>query len=242
MSTTRGYPAPSRSSTLHVVDVPVALLTTVISVPKGSVGLAHIPDGASAYQVASPTSEFVGAWWASWSSWWSVVVVVVPWSSSSEGAGGDVVVVVGVGVVVVVVAGGAVVVVVVGGLVRDQMRPQVHTVEMRCGVHGRRVCAVGRCVPPPLTVARSCRSNNRRGDEEQRAANDCSNAEAPPPRALVPQGSTLLRDTAHPRLHTGGGGFLKNLDNRSRAAQTRKVMEPFWALFPQVTPHAARDI
>ena len=104
MSTTRGYPAPSRSSTLHVVDAPVALLTTVISVPKGSVGLAHIPDGASAYQVASPTSEFVGAGGA-------VVVVVVGGGGGAVvvvvggGGGGDVVVVVGAGAVVVVVAG-----------------------------------------------------------------------------------------------------------------------------------------
>ncbi len=110
MSTTLGYPATSRSSTVQTVDAPVASLTTVSTVPNGSVGLAHIPDGASAYHVASPSSLFVGAGGA-------VVVVVV------GGGGGAVVVVVGggggavvvvVGGAVVVVAGGAVVVVVAG--------------------------------------------------------------------------------------------------------------------------------
>jgi len=88
---------------VQTVDKPVALLTTVSTVPKGKVGLAHIPDGASEYQVASPASEFVGAGGA-------VVVVVV------GGGGAVVVVVVGGGAVVVVVvgAGAAVVVVVVG--------------------------------------------------------------------------------------------------------------------------------
>jgi hypothetical protein len=90
----------------------VAALTTVSTVPKGNVGLAHMPDGAAEYHVASPDSWFVGGGGA------AVVVVV----GGGGGAGGAVVVVVGgtvVGVVdsvgaaaVVVVAGGAVVVVV----------------------------------------------------------------------------------------------------------------------------------
>ncbi len=57
MSTTRGYPAPSRSSTVHVVDASVASLVTVSTVPNGSDGLAHMPAGAAEYHVASPTSE-----------------------------------------------------------------------------------------------------------------------------------------------------------------------------------------
>jgi hypothetical protein len=92
---------------VQTVDAPVALLTTVSTVPKGKVGLAHIPDGASEYQVASPASEFVGAGGG------AVVVVVVV--GGGGGGGAVVVVVVGGGAVVVVVGGGAVVVVVVAG-------------------------------------------------------------------------------------------------------------------------------
>ena len=59
MSTTRGYPACSRSSTVHVVLAPVATFVTVKTVPNGSVGLAHIPGGAAAYHVAWPRSLVV---------------------------------------------------------------------------------------------------------------------------------------------------------------------------------------
>jgi len=81
----------------------------VSTVPKGKVGLAHIPDGASEYQVASPASEFVIAGGA--------VVVVVVGGGGGGGGGAVVVVVVGGGAVVVVGAGAAVVVVVAGGAV-----------------------------------------------------------------------------------------------------------------------------
>jgi hypothetical protein len=110
MSTTRGYAAPSRSSTVHCVDAPVPLSVTVRTVPKGSVGLAHMPGAASEYHVASPTS-----WLAAASTGGAVVVVV-------GGGGADttcatVVVVVGTGAgaagTVVIVAGGVVVDVVV---------------------------------------------------------------------------------------------------------------------------------
>jgi hypothetical protein len=57
MSTTRGYPACSRSSTVQVVRAPVTMFVTVKTVPKGSVGLAHIPGGAAAYHVACPRSS-----------------------------------------------------------------------------------------------------------------------------------------------------------------------------------------
>ncbi|HEY1733810.1 MAG TPA: hypothetical protein VGG23_05135 [Acidimicrobiales bacterium] len=81
------------------------MFTTVSTVPKGNVGLAHLPAGASEYHVASPTSWFDVARGA------AVVVVV----------GGEVVVVergvvvVVVGADVVGVTGGAVVVVVAEG-------------------------------------------------------------------------------------------------------------------------------
>jgi hypothetical protein len=55
-STTRGYPACSRSSTVHVVLAPVETFVTVTTVPKGSAGLAHLPGGAAAYHVAWPRS------------------------------------------------------------------------------------------------------------------------------------------------------------------------------------------
>ncbi len=92
---------------MHVVDAPVALFVTVSTVPKGSVGLAQYPAGASEYHVASPTSELLGAG--------RVVVVVV--GGGGGGGGGAVVVVVAGGAVVVVVAGALVVVVVVGAVV-----------------------------------------------------------------------------------------------------------------------------
>jgi hypothetical protein len=69
----------------------LATSVTVSTVPNGSDGLAHLPGGACAYQVARPVALDGGG---------DVVVVVV-------GGGGSLV------VVVVVVGGGAVVVVVV---------------------------------------------------------------------------------------------------------------------------------
>jgi hypothetical protein len=123
MSTTLGNPACSRSSTVHVVVAPVAVLVTVRTVPNGSVGLAHIPAGAAAYHVAWPCSPSVGAAAGAWvagvtvgataaraetssTGGGAVVVVVVVGTGGGGGAavGGVVVgVVVGVGVVVVVV-------------------------------------------------------------------------------------------------------------------------------------------
>jgi hypothetical protein len=77
---------------------------------------------------------------------------------------------------------------------------------------------------------------------EKRTANDCGNAEAPPPSALVPQGSTLLRGHSAPAPTHGWRGVSKKLDNHLRAAQTGKVEERFFSLFPQVTAPTARDI
>jgi hypothetical protein len=92
---------------VHTVDAPVALFTTVSTVPNGNVGLAHMPAGAAAYHVASPTSLLVAVGRAG-----GAVVVVV---------GGKVVVVTGNGTVVVVT--GAAVVVVTGGAVVDVVEP-----------------------------------------------------------------------------------------------------------------------
>ena len=58
-STTWGGPAASRSSTTQVMLPPVATSVTVSVVPKGSQGLAHLPAGASAYQVARPEVDLV---------------------------------------------------------------------------------------------------------------------------------------------------------------------------------------
>jgi hypothetical protein len=80
------------------------------------------------------------------------------------------------------------------------------------------------------------------GQTEQRAAQHGSDAEAPPPSALFPQGSTLLRDQCT-RADTGGGeGFLKNLDNRSGALQTANQQRRNHLVFPQVKPDKACDI
>ena len=42
-------------------------------------------------------------------------------------------------------------------------------------------------------------------------------------------------DTVHPRRHTGGEGFLENLDNQTRATQTGIERDVFVTLFSQVT-------
>jgi hypothetical protein len=90
---------------VQTVDAPVALFTTVSTVPNASVGLAQYPAGAAAYHVASPPSLLAAVCTG------GAVVVVV-----GGGGGAVVVVVVGAGAVVVVV-GGAVVVVVAAAVV-----------------------------------------------------------------------------------------------------------------------------
>jgi hypothetical protein len=92
---------------VQTVDAPVASLTTVSTVPNGSVGLAHIPGAASEYHVASPSWSFATG--AGTGAGGAVVVVVV-----ARGGGGSVVVVVGGGGGSDVVVAGATVVVVVG--------------------------------------------------------------------------------------------------------------------------------
>jgi hypothetical protein len=64
--------------------------------------------------------------------------------------------------------------------------------------------------------------NNRRG-----APKSAPQMHAATPRRLplvlwFRRAPPFSGDTAHPRRHTGGGGFLENLDNQSRAAQNQK--------------------
>ena len=117
MSTTRGYPACSRSSTVHVVLAPVATFVTVKTVPNARLGLAHIPAGAAAYHVAWPCSPSVldtGAGALSTVAGATVgAAAVVRADTSSAGGGGGAVVV----VVVVGGGGGGGVVTVVGVVV-----------------------------------------------------------------------------------------------------------------------------
>src|ERR1700757_2419206 len=86
----------------------------------------------------------------------------------------------------------------------------------------------------PRRMRRLAVQQQERRDEED-AANDRGNAEAPPPSALVPQGSTLLRGHSAPAPTHGWRGVSKKLDNHLRAVQTEKVEESFFPLFPQVT-------
>jgi hypothetical protein len=77
---------------------------------------------------------------------------------------------------------------------------------------------------------------------EQRAAEHRSDAEAPPPSALFPQGSTLLRGQCTRADTKGRRGVLEKLDNRSACLQTRDEQQANRPLFPQVTLRQVRDI
>jgi hypothetical protein len=95
-----------------VVLAPVAVFVTVTTVPKGSVGLAQRPGGASAYHVAWPLSLSPGAGDAVGATVCATTGAVVT-GTKAWGTGATVVVVVGGGAVVVVVVGAVTVVVVV---------------------------------------------------------------------------------------------------------------------------------
>jgi hypothetical protein len=121
MSTTRGYPASSRSSTTHVVLAPVASFVTVITVPKGSVGLAHRPGGAAPYHVAWPLSVSPVAGGAAGATACATTGTAVTGTEGGRTGATVVVVVVVVGAVEVVVVGaGTVVVVVVAALEAEE--------------------------------------------------------------------------------------------------------------------------
>jgi hypothetical protein len=227
------------------------LFTTVTTVPKGSVGLAHVPDGAAEYQVASPTSLFAattrgGAVVVVVVGGGAVVVVVVVVVGGGVGGGGGTVVGVTAGGDGVVVDGaGAVVVVVVvvagawyatrcdarftpSGLVAPRTDSACLGTS-RAVASDRDACAVAFC-------------NNRRG-----APNNTPQMIAATPRRLPPvlwfrRAPPFFGDTVHPRRHTGGEGFLENLDNRLQATQTRNGAETFCGLFSQVTALGLRDI
>lgn len=185
---------------MHTVVAPVALLTTVSTVPNGNVGLAQYPAGAAAYHVASPTSLLVGA---------GGVVVVVVGGGGGGGGGGDVVVVVGGNVVVVggrvVVVGGAVVVVVVDPgawyATRCDGRLTVSRCDAACSTW---LSASGRDAWATLLC------NNRRG-----APNKAPQMTAATPRRLPPvlwfrRAPPFSGDTVHPRRHTGGEGIRRS--------------------------------
>ncbi|HEX4627174.1 MAG TPA: hypothetical protein VH137_00165, partial [Gemmatimonadales bacterium] len=115
-----------------------------------------------------------------------------------------------------------------------EMRRRIHDVLVRA------VLDMRRGLRPRRSGRIAVQQQERRA--EKRTANVCGNAEAPPPSALVPQGSTLLRGHSAPAPTHGWRGVSKKLDNHSRAAQTGKVEERFVPLFPQVTGGTACDI
>lgn len=224
---------------MHSVEAPVALFTTVSTVPNGSVGLAQYPAGAAEYHVASPPSLFV----ATCGGGGAVVVVVV-------GGGGGCVVVVGGSVVVVV--GGAVVVVVAGAVV-DVVVGAWYATRFDCRFTPS-ACADG-CTTFffSLSCALLAAADDRDAcadalcNRKRGAPNKMPQMTAAMPRRLPPvlwfrRAPPFIWDTVHPRRRTGGERFLENLDNQSRDAQTSIRTKPFRALFSQVTDTAVRDI
>ena len=229
-STTWGGPAASRSSTTQVVVAPVAMSVMVSVVPNASQGLAHMPGGASAYQVARrarrsaarssaaarPGRRRGGRGRRSWSSsrvrWWAASSSPVPlpswwWpaarslSSSAPGT-----------------RRGAT----AGSLHRDERRRarRVRSCRARCALQLQ--CAAARAVP-------LCSS--RRGTPNSAAAKDSRDAQAPPPSALVPQGSTLLRGLSAPLLKYGWRGVSRD-DNDSDGANRKRAEVFFRAISP----------
>ena len=102
-------------------------------------------------------------------------------------------------------------------------------------------CAL-RAAAQTATRAQTAFCNSRRG-----APNNVPQMTAATPRRLPPvlwfrRAPPFSGDTVHPRRHTGGEGFLENLDNQTRATQTGNPSETFCALFSQVTDPAVRDI
>ncbi len=81
---------------------------------------------------------------------------------------------------------------------------------------------------------RALQQQERRAEDD--AANGSGDAEAPPPSALVPQGSTLHLKTQCTRADTRvGEGFWETLEKRMQLVQTRNESGPFPELFSQVT-------
>jgi hypothetical protein len=96
-------------------------------------------------------------------------------------------------------------------LVRSEMRRQVHGVEMTRRVHHTLMCAVLDARRRGVRRGGRTAVQQQERRAEQRAANGCSNAEAPPPSALVPQGSTLLRGHSAPAPTHGWRGVSGEL-------------------------------
>jgi len=212
---------------MHSVDAPVASFVTVSSVPNGSVGLAQYPDGASEYQVAWPVSRSRGG---------AVVVVV---------GGGAVVVVTTCGAKVVVVVGGAgAVVVVVGGAVVVVVGAWYATrfdgnftppgpdgvfSAPPWGVWARGSAAEAACDAVAVALC-----NSRRGAPKSVPQMTAATPRRLPPVLWFRRAPPFSGDTVHPRRHTGGEGFLENLDNQSRLEQTSEVAHPRSLPFSQV--------
>ena len=251
-STTRGSPAPSRSSTVQLVDAPVASFTTVTTVPNGKRrararpgrggrvprGLADLVVGRRGARRRSRRRGrgrrgcvvVVGGGGA------AAVVAVAPSSTSWPGRGCRRRCREGTGA-------GAVVVVVAGAWYATRCDGRFTPSGLDARAHGIRVSRARRA-PSFVIVTHALIAfcNSRRG-----APNNAPQMIAATPRRLPPvlwfrRAPPFSGDTVHPRRHTGGEGFLENLDNHLRATQTRNGAETFCGLFSQVTAPRPRDI
>ena len=83
--------------------------------------------------------------------------------------------------------------------------------------------------------------NNRRGAPKSTPQMTAATPRRLPPVLWFRRAPPFSGDTVHPRRHTGGEGFLENLDNQSRRPQTRKSGESISrALFPGHGPCGTR--
>ena len=160
--------------------------------------------------------------------------------------GAKVVVVVGGAGAVVVVVGGAVVVV-VGAWYATRFDGNF-TLPGLGGVFGVfsaspwAVWARGSAAEAACDAVAVALCSSRRG-----APKSVPHMTAATPRRLPPvlwfrRAPPFSGDTVHPRRHTGGEGFLENLDNQSRLEQTSEVAHPRSLPFPQVRTVRDGDI
>jgi hypothetical protein len=221
------------------VEAPVALFTTVSTVPNGSVGLAQYPAGAAEYHVASPPSLFVAAGGGGG----AVVVVVVGGGGGCVVGGGGGSVVVVVGGAVVVVAGA--VVDVVGGAwyaTRFDGRFTPSACADGCTTFFFSLSCALLAAADDRDVCADALCNSKRGAPNKRPQMTAAMPRRLPPVLWFRRAPPFIWDAVHPRRRTGGERFLENLDNQSRDAQTSIRTKPFRALFSQVMDTAVRDI
>jgi len=76
--------------------------------------------------------------------------------------------------------------------------------------------------------------SNRRGAPKSVPQMTAATPRRLPPVLWFRRAPPFSGDTVHPRRHTGGEGFLENLDNQSRLEQTSEVAHPRSLPFPQV--------